>query len=207
MTGEVAMLRHTTFAIVSLFACGVASAQQPLSPYWNYGGQTGNPAYHRPIGTYGTQPGTCVGGNCPTGNCRTGNCATGNCATGNYANGGMICGPNGCYAPGTAPGSVNPYLPRLPVQNGYPQPSGYSLPYGTQMNPNYRTLPAYSVPSSSYPGFPNVPSARRERHLPTAAGYPLFGGPMPVTGNWNYYSPVTGAADPYDAYSGPGVLH
>lgn len=177
------MLRHTTFALVSLFACGVASAQQPLSPYFNYGGSTVNPSVNCPNGFCGTQ----------SGNCANGNCATGNYGVGSYSNGQMICGPNGCYAPGTAPGSVRP----LPT-NYWPT----NRPYGSQ----YQTLP-YTVPSSSYPGFPNIPSARRDRTLPTAGGYPLFHNPMPTTNNWNYYSPVTGAADPYNTYSGPGVLH
>jgi hypothetical protein len=160
------MLRHTAFAIVSLFACGVASAQQPLTPYWNYGGTTTNPSL----------------------NCQNGFCGT---QAGNYGNGQMICGPNGCYAPGTAPGTVRPSQ-----TNYWP----LNRPYGSQ----YHTLP-YTTPSSSYPGFPNIPSARRDRNLPTASGYPLFH--MPSAGNWNYHSPVTGSADYYDTYSGPGVLH
>jgi hypothetical protein len=174
------MLRHTTFALVSLFACGVASAQQPYFNY-NYGGSTVRPSANCPNGFCGTQ----------SGNCATGNCATGNCAVGTYSNGQMICGPNGCYAPGTAPGSV-----RSTPTNYWPT----NRPYGSQ----YHTLP-YSTPSSSYPGFPNIPSARRDRNLPTAGGFPLFNNLMPTTNNWNYHTPVT--ADPYSSYSGPGVLH
>lgn len=175
------MLRHTTFALVSLFACGVASAQQPLNPYYNYGGTVGNPALNSPNGFCGTQ----------SGNCANGNCATGNYGVGSYSNGQTICGPNGCYAPGTAPGSVRP----LPT-NYWPT----NRPYGSQ----YQTLP-YTTPSSTYPGFPNIPSARRDRTLPTAGGYQLFHNPMPTSNNWNYHTPIT--ADPYNSYSGPGVLH
>jgi len=165
------MLRHTAFALVSLFACGVASAQQPLTPYFNYGGSTANPGLNCQNGFCGTQPQN-YNAYQPV----------------NYNNGQMICGPNGCYAPGTAPGSVRP------------QPTNYwptNRPYGSQ----YQTLP-YTTPSSSF-GFPNIPSARRERTMPTA-GYPQFHNPMPTTNNWNYHTPVT--ADPY-GYSGPGVLH
>jgi hypothetical protein len=157
------MLRHTAFAIVGMFACGVASAQQPLTPYWNYGGNTSNSSL----------------------NCQNGFCGT---QVGNYSNGQMICGPNGCYAPGTAPGTVRPSQ-----TNYWP----LNRPYGSQ----YQTLP-YTTPSSSYPGFPNLPSARRDRHLPTAGNYYQFQNPMPTTNNWNYHNPIT--ADPY---SGPGVLH
>lgn len=185
------MLRHTTFALVSLFACGVASAQQPYFNY-NYGGSTVNPSATCPNGMCGTQGGSCA----------TGNCASGNCAAGNFANGQMICGPNGCYAPGTAPGSVRSTPTNYWPTNYWPT----NRPYGSQYGSQYQTLP-YTTPSSSYPGFPNIPSARRDRTLPTASGYPMFRMPAPVTNNWNYYTPVTGAADPYDAYSGPGVLH
>jgi hypothetical protein len=174
------MVRHTTFALVSLFACGVASAQQP---YFNYGGSTVNPSASCPNGFCGTQ---------------SGNCANGNCAVGSYSNGQMICGPNGCYAPGTAPGSVRSTPTNYWPTNYWPA----NRQYGSQ----YHTLP-YTTPSSSYPGFPSIPSARRDRTLPTAGGYPLFHNQMPTTNNWNYYSPVTGAADPYSSYSGPGVLH
>ncbi|MBL8849754.1 MAG: hypothetical protein JNG89_08720 [Planctomycetaceae bacterium] len=182
------MLRHTTFAIVSLFACGVASAQQPLTPYWNYNGQSVNPGYTNPNGYYGSQGGSCVGGNC----------ATGNCPTGARAQGGMICGPNGCYAPGTAPGSsTSQYWPRLPQMN---------WPFGSQNAPVYRTQPAYSTPGSTYPAFPNIPSARRDRYQPTAGGVQWHGNPA-VTGHPSYYSPITGQANPYDSYSGGGVLY
>jgi len=196
------MLRHTTFAMLSLFACSVASAQYPVMPFGTFGAPRVSPAYQAPGGSYGIQRGGCVGGNCPTGNCPNGNCpngncpngncATGSCATGNCGTGGMICGPNGCYAPGTASGSYNPYLPRPPL-------GGW-----TPTNGNYRIQP-YPLPSSTYPGYPNIPSAYRNRSLPMTGRYPLFG--TPGTGGIQFYPPVTGATDPYDAYSGPGVLH
>lgn len=171
------MLRHTAFAIVGMFACGVASAQQPLTPYFNYGGSTANPAL----------------------NCQNGYCGTQQQnynayrPVGNYNQGQMICGPNGCYAPGTAPGTSRPWPTNLWPLN---------RPNGTQYQ--YQPQP-YTMPSSTYPGFPNIPSARRDRYQPTVGNYNQFHAPSTVNGNWNYYTPVT--ADPYDTYNGPGVLY
>ena len=75
------MLRQTAFAVASLFVCSLASAQQPYSPYLNYGGASRNP-----------------GLNCANGFCGPANCPNGNCATSP-----TICGPNGCYKPNVAP--------------------------------------------------------------------------------------------------------
>lgn len=179
------MLRYTAFAVLTCFAGSVASAQQPLFPTWGNG--AGYPAANCPHGFCGTQPGTCINGNCAASQ--------------------MICGPNGCYMPGTAPGGVNPYRPGLPQPTYYPQPVR-TLPYTPQPSPVYRALPVYSAPSSSYPGFPNLPTGvRRERSLPGNGVNPWFGIPMPANGGWNSYPPLTGAWDLYDANSGPGVLH
>lgn len=158
------MLRHITFAIVSLAACGVASAQYPYSPYPNYGGTNSRL--------------NCANGFCgtPSANCPNGNCATGP----------TICGPNGCYTPGTAPGSYHPYQQQYSSPSNWMRPN-LSWPYRGPTS-NYRTMPAYPVPSSSYNGFPNIPSGYRS-HSPV-----------------NYY-PSTGEANPYDSYGGPGVLH
>jgi hypothetical protein len=171
------MLRHTAFAIAGSFVCGVASAQQPLTPYLNYGSGI-NPAVNCPNGFCGT----------PQANCPNGNCGTG----------GMICGPNGCYVPRTAPA---PYLPRLPLGNAWTQPAGA---WRYPASGNYRIQP-YPTPSSSYPGFPNIPVAR-DRHVPTS-GYPMFQTPAPLNHPYNYYPPVTGASDQYDAFAEQGTFH
>jgi hypothetical protein len=136
------MLRYTTFAIVSLFACGVASAQYPITPFGGYHRPTANPALNCPNGFCGTTPQSCVGGNCATGQ--------------------MICGPDGCYAPGTAPGSVNPYLPGAPLGGSWTQPAA-SWRYRTPTSGYYQIQP-YPLPGSGYPGYPNVPAPRRDRY-------------------------------------------
>lgn len=183
------MLRHTAFSIVSLLACSVASAQYPITPFGSYGSPRLNPAY-APTGAYsGIQRGGCVGGNCPTGSCPNGNCTAANCANGNCAGGQMICGPSGCFPAG----SGYRYQPQWPVGNGW-----------TPTNGNYRIQP-YPMPGSTYPAYPNVPSAYRNRSLPTTGNYHLYS--APATGDYNYYPPATGSSVQYDAYSGPGVLH
>lgn len=187
------MLRHTTFALLSLCACSVASAQYPITPFGNFNRPTVTPSLNCPNGFCGTRPQTCVGGNC----------ATGDCANGHCANGQMICGPNGCYAPGTAPGSVNPYLNRPPLGNSWTPTNGTWRPVAPT-NGNYRIQP-YPMPGSTYPGYPNIPSAYRNRSLPAVGNSHLYGAPVP--GHYNFYPSATGGAVQFEANSGPGVLY
>lgn len=149
------MFKYATFAIASLFACSLASAQQPYAPYGNYS-------------TY------------PSRNCANGFCATypATCANGQCGPRPTICGPNGCYQPGNSYGRLNRYAP-LPSLN---------WPFGTYRS-NYQGPASYPAPSSSYHGFPNIPSGYRSR--------------SPV----NYYPSISGAPPHSSPYGGPGVLY
>ncbi|MFO1092849.1 MAG: hypothetical protein U0992_05965 [Planctomycetaceae bacterium] len=185
------MLRHITFAAaVTMLACSVASAQYPVAPFGSYSGYRLSPVaattspyygagYNYGTGYNGIRAGGCVGGNCPTGNCATGNCRTGNCAGGVCRTGNC---PNGnCGSSGMVCGPNGCYSTgnsRIPVTGQWR--NGMWVP-----NTAYR--PVYN---------PSVydPSVYRDRNLP-------------VTGGIRWFPSVTGAVNPYNTYTGPGVLY